>query len=293
MSLTLENTLLRLEVAPEIGGSVVRFEALRKESVLPLFRPGTAGETEPNRMGLYPLVPWANRISGGGFEWQGEHYPLAPNRSDEPFPIHGDGWQQAWTVTHQTATQATLELESRHQPPFDYRALLIYRLDGATLTVELVITHQGEQPAPYGLGVHPWFPRSDDVQIDAPSDGVWEVDAEQLPTRWRAIGERPEWDFNRRAAGLPAEAVDNLFTGWSGHASLHWPTRDLTLYIDTDPACPRYHVYSPGAAADVFCFEPINHDVDAHHYDDPLEHGLVELKQGQTVRARYRFQITA
>lgn len=292
MTIMLENTLLRLEIAPETGGSVVRFEALRKDGPVALFRPGTAQETDPNEMALYPLVPWSNRI-GGGFEWQGEHYALPPNRDDEALPIHGDGWQRAWTVSHQTATQVTLELESRHQPPFDYRALLIYRIDGAALTVELVVTHQGEQPAPYGLGVHPWFPRTEDVRIEAPADGVWEVDADQLPTHWRALEERPEWDFRHGRTALPEGAIDNLFTGWNGHARLDWPERDLTLYIDTDPACPRYLVHSPGAAADFFCFEPISHDVDAHHRDTPLDHGLVELRKGQTIRTRYRFQVTA
>lgn len=291
MTITLENTLLRLEVAPDVGGSVVRFEALRKEGPVALLRPGSARETDPNRMALYPLLPWSNRIGGGGFTWQGEHYPLRPNREDEPLPIHGDAWQRAWSVRHRTATQLTLELESREQPPFDYRALLIYRLDGAALTVELVVTHRGERPAPYGMGLHPWFARSDEVRIEASCDGVWEVDDDQLPAHWRPIAERPEWDF-RRAGALPDGPIDNLFTGWNGHARLHWPSRDLTLYIDTDPACPRYLVHSPGVTADFFCFEPINHDVDAHHREAPLDHGLVELKQGQTLRTRYRFQVT-
>ncbi len=292
MTITLENTLLRLEVAPEIGGAVVRFEALRREGAVALFRPAAAEETDPNRMGLYPLLPWSNRISEGGFEWQGERYALAPNREDEALPIHGDAWQGEWAVAHQTATQVTLERESRHQPPFDYRARLIYRIDGATLTVELVVTHQGEQPAPYGMGVHPWLPRSAGVRIEAPSDGVWEVDDAQLPTRWRGIDDAPEWDF-RRGGELPDGPIDNLFTGWNGHARLYWPSSDLTLYVDTDPACPRYLVYSPGRDADFFCFEPVSHDVDAHHGEAPLEQGLIELAKGQTLRGRYRFQVTA
>ncbi|EWH01852.1 aldose epimerase family protein [Halomonas sp. BC04] len=45
-------------------------------------------------MGLYPLLPWSNRISAGGFDWRGQHYPLAGNLAGEPLPIHGDGWQR-------------------------------------------------------------------------------------------------------------------------------------------------------------------------------------------------------
>ncbi|WP_129139024.1 aldose 1-epimerase [Modicisalibacter coralii] len=292
MTLTLENTLLRLEVAPEVGGSVVRFEALRRDGPVALFRPGDPESDDPNVMGLYPLVPWSNRISGGGFEWQGEHYPLAANRDGEPLPIHGDGWQGAWRVAHRASTQVTLERESAHQPPFDYRSRLIYRLDGGTLTVELVVTHRGETPAPYGLGVHPWFPRTPGATITAGADGVWDVDAAQLPTAWRGIDDAGQWDF-RQGRALPDGAIDNLFTGWNGHARLHWPERDLSLFIDTDPPCPRYLVYSPGSEATFFCFEPVTHRVDAHHAEAPLEEGLVELAKGQTLRGRFRFQVMA
>ncbi|WP_136068878.1 aldose 1-epimerase [Modicisalibacter radicis] len=292
MTITLENTLLRLEVAPDVGGSVVRFEALRKGGDIALFRPGDSAASDPDAMGLYPLVPWSNRIGAGGFEWQGVHYPLTANRDGEPCPIHGDGWQAAWRVAHRTATQLTLERESSHQPPFDYRSRLIYRIDGAALTVELVVTHRGETPAPYGMGVHPWFPRSAGVAIEAPADGVWDVDDAQLPTGWRAIDAASEWDF-RRGGRLPDGPIDNLFTGWNGQARLVWPEHDLTLYIDSDPPCPRYLVYSPGREADFFCFEPVSHDVDAHHGAAPLDQGLVELSKRQTLRTRYRFQIMA
>ncbi|MFD2438654.1 aldose epimerase family protein [Modicisalibacter luteus] len=87
MTITLENTLLRLEVAPEVGGSVVRFEALRKDGAIDLFRPSSPEETDANHMALFPLVPWSNRISGDGFEWQGSiiHWRPIVTISASPF----------------------------------------------------------------------------------------------------------------------------------------------------------------------------------------------------------------
>ncbi|MHB0777622.1 aldose 1-epimerase [Halomonas sp. WWR20] len=291
MPITLENTSLRLVVAPEVGGAVVRFDSLGKNGPEPIFRPGSHDERDPNRLGLYPLLPWVNRIGTGGFVWQGEHYRLAANQPGEPLPLHGDGWQQTWRVRQQNSSQVSLELESSHQPPFLYHASLVYRIVGAVLTVELAVTHQGDLPAPYGMGLHPWLPRTPDVEVEAPAQGVWEMDAQQLPAHWHSVEERPEWDF-RQARTLPDGVIDNPFTGWNGHARLAWPSRGMTLYIDSDPPCPRYQVFSPGREADIFCFEPVTHDVNAHHLEAPLEHGLIELARGQTLRARYRFQVT-
>ena len=58
------------------------------------------GESEnPRSLASSPMVPWFNRISGGGFTFGGEFYPIAPNDPLEPFPLHGDGWHSPWEVS--------------------------------------------------------------------------------------------------------------------------------------------------------------------------------------------------
>ncbi|PXX96253.1 aldose 1-epimerase [Halomonas sp. LBP4] len=291
MMVALDNGKLRLLVNPAIGGAVVRFDALTEDGPVALMRPGTVDEQDPNRLAMYPLVPWSNRISAGGFEWRGRHYPLAPNLAGEPLPIHGDGWQRPWRVEGQERHELRLVLRSREQPPFDYRAELVYRLEGESLAVELSATHLGEAPAPYGLGLHPWFPRSADARLEALAEGVWEVDAAQLPTQWRRLETGEAWNFSAPSA-LPEGKIDNLFTGWGGRALLHWPERGVALEMSAGPAVSRYLVYSPGAEADFFCVEPVSHAVDAHHLG-ASEHGLVELAPGQSLRRRYRFRASS
>ncbi|MCE8032690.1 aldose 1-epimerase [Halomonas sp. MCCC 1A11057] len=294
MTITLDNGRLRLVVNPLVGGSVVRFDRLTEHGPEPLMRPGDDTERDPNRLALYPLVPWSNRIGGGGFTWQGRHYPLEANLPGEPLPIHGDGWQQAWQVEEQSDTLLKLGLRSSHQPPFDYRAELTYRLADDTLEVALAVTHLGEPPVPYGLGLHPWFPRSADVRLEATAEGVWEVDADQLPTGWRRLEATESWNFSR-GKRLPSDRIDNLFTGWNGRAELSWPERGVTLEVRADTS--RYLVFSPGAQADFFCFEPVSHDVDAHRFTDSPSQGLtsegtglVTLGEGErcTMRCRIR-----
>ncbi|RCV86191.1 aldose 1-epimerase [Billgrantia montanilacus] len=288
MAIRLDNGRLQLVVAPELGGCVVRFDALTAAGPLPLFRPGSEAGHDPNKMGLYPLLPWSNRISGGGFDWRGRHYSLAANLAGESLPIHGDGWQRPWQVEHQGQTELRLGLCSSWQPPFDYRAVLTYRLEEGSLTVELMLTHLGDIPAPYGLGLHPWFPRSANVRLEAPADGVWEVDVAQLPTRWHRLEAGDPWSYST-AASLPAGRIDNLFTGWNGQALLNWPERGIALDVTTLPNLSRYLLFSPGEDADFFCFEPVSHDVDAHHFPDPMAHGLVELQRGQSLRQQWCF----
>ncbi|MCE9682772.1 aldose 1-epimerase [Halomonas alkalisoli] len=288
MTITLDNGRLRLVVNPQLGGSVVRFDRLTDRGPEPLMRPGSDSEHDPNRLAMYPLVPWSNRIGGGGFSWRGQDYRLAANLPGELLPIHGDGWQRAWQVEEQGDTRLQLGLRSREQLPFDYRAELTYCLEDAALEVTLAVTHLGESSAPYGLGLHPWFPRSTDVRLEAPAGGVWEVDAEQLPTRWRRLEAGDPWSYSA-AASLPAGRIDNLFTGWNGQALLSWPARGIALDVTTLPNLSRYLLFSPGEEADFFCFEPVSHDVDAHHFPDPMAHGLVELQRGQGLRQQWCF----
>lgn len=288
MSVRLSSDRLYLEVLPELGGCVVRFDALTPGGPVALMRPGEAGESDPNRLAMYPLVPWSNRIAKGGFRWRGRHYALASNLPGEPLPIHGDGWQRSWQVEAQQESELRLSLRSWQQPPFDYRAELTYRLENDALEVTLAVIHLGDTPAPYGVGLHPWFPRTPDVTLDAPAKGVWEVDDRQLPTRWLPLEAGDEWSFSSNSP-LPGGAIDNLFTGWQGTACIAWPSRGMALELECHPPAGRYLVYSPGREAGFFCFEPVSHDVNAHHFADPIAHGLVELVPGQTLTQAWRF----
>ncbi|QTP54253.1 aldose 1-epimerase [Billgrantia sulfidoxydans] len=290
MTITLDSGILRLTVNPDVGGAVVRLDRLTEGGPEPLMRPGSAGERDPNRLAMYPLVPWSNRIGGGGFRWHGQDYRLATNLPGEPLPIHGDGWQQVWQVESQAQHELRLALRSCEQPPFDYRAELTYRLESDALEVTLSVTHLGESPAPYGLGLHPWFPRSAGARVEAAAEGVWEVDDDQLPTEWRRLLPSEPWDFSRGAA-LPTGKIDNLFTGWNGQAVLRWRDRGLVLEVSADTS--RYLVFSPGEQADFFCFEPVSHEVDAHRGGDPQRQGLVELGAGESLSMRCRFRCLA
>jgi galactose mutarotase-like enzyme len=62
---------------------------------------------------------------------------------------------------------------------------------------------------------------------------------------------------------LPAEFVDNSFSGWNGRARIEWPNRGYAVAIEADPAIRLTHFYSLGADCPIFCFEQITHQIDA------------------------------
>ena len=100
---------------PAIGGGVARFDWRG----VPIFRPWDGITHDPNALGCYPLVPWSNRISGGGIDAGGRFWPLQPNWPGEPYPIHGDGWRttlagRASTPTAKIVPDAGQHGRSRH-----------------------------------------------------------------------------------------------------------------------------------------------------------------------------------
>src|SRR3712207_2198636 len=92
----LESGHLSVAIDPARGASLMAFRydvGGQKQDIL---RAADSNDPDPMATSLQVLVPWVNRISGGGFSHDGSFHRLEPNRSGEPFPIHGNGFQQEW-----------------------------------------------------------------------------------------------------------------------------------------------------------------------------------------------------
>lgn len=282
---------LLLEVEPAWGGGLVRFEWTANGAAVPLMRrfdrsaAAPSEAPDPNRLACYPLIPWSGRVSGGGFSIGDRRIELPLNRADEPWPIHGSGWQRAWRVAHASPSEVSLSLDETAADGYSYRAALRYALAGATLSVHLGVTNTGAMAMPFGLGLHPFFPRDDAVSLHAPAQGVWRNDG-RTPLPIERIVLPAAWDFSGDAA-LP-DGLDNIFDGWSGRAAIRWQRHRLRLDIDAD--ADRYVVYVP-ARRDFFCFEPVDHAADAVNLPGgAVAHGMTVLAAGQTLTRRFSFR---
>lgn len=285
---TLQSGRQRLHVLPTLGGALAGWEWQRERKWLPLLRPWSADPAALYATACFPLLPWSNRITGGGFDFDGKHYPLVPNRPGEPYPIHGDSWRQAWTITAQAEDRMTLELESDRYDgnPYVYRARQLLTLRENALEIELRVTNTGKETLPYGLGLHPYFLRDAQTRLQFRSRGVWLSGPDRIPTSFTR--QLPAgWDYNRPAT-LEDKLIDNCFEGWDGLAMIEDPTRGLRLQMHTTDRSGYVLMFRP-VKQSFFCLEPVTHPIDAFHR--PKRPGLIDLAPGEDMVLLTRFSV--
>lgn len=275
----MENDACRITVAPQMGGGIAAFTARTGNGDRPVLRPLAGEGAKVFDLAQNVLVPFSNRISGGGFSCGGTFHQIAPNLPGEAFPIHGDGFQKPWSVLAADRTQVRLHLDDGRIGPYRYTADLTYRLEGAGLSSVLRITNTGDT-LPFGGGFHPWLPRLADTALAFRAATVWLEDDRHLPTEEVPVTDRRAWDF-RAPRGLPLGLINNAFTGWTGTALVTQPSLGIAVEIAARDRLTTAIVYSPGADADFFCFEPVSHAVDAHNR--PGQPGLIPLATGESL----------
>ena len=277
-------------VVPELGAGLASYDLIAGDGRTPLFRPcRDISRARPFELASNLLLPWSNRISGGGFEFAGTFHPLAPNVAGEPYPLHGNGFSSPWTVESAAEAGASLSLISNGPGPFRYEAHASYELSGGALTMRLSLVNRAQAPLPFGLGFHPWIVRSSDTLLRAAAQRVVLETSDHLPAGEATLASHPEWHF-RALRKLPAGWINNGFLGWDGRADIVWRDRKLALEVAADRALGVYLVYSPSGEADFFCFEPVTHPVDAHNAPGgPEANGLAILAPGDFLSAACRF----
>jgi aldose 1-epimerase len=285
---TLANAYLRLDVAPQLGGGITRFDWRSEGAFEPVFRrcERVSARMDPNELACYPLLPYSNRIGEGRFHFGGRDFEVPRNRASEPLPIHGDGWLAPWTIESADRENVRLVLDRSDGEPYSYRGALTYSLDGATLTIGLEVENTGRDAMPFGLGVHPFLARDTSTELSAPASGLWLSGEDWLPVRH--VPAPPAWQFGV-AYPLPAQLVNHAFSGWSGRAAVVWERRRLSLSIcaNTD----YYVLYTP-PGADFFCFEPVDHPINAVNLRGGGDaNGMTVLAHGERLVRRFSFTV--
>ena len=291
--LEIKNAALSARILPEAGGGLAGFDWHGRHESIPLMRRyepahGTLQRpVDPNQLACYPLLPWSNRIAEGGFQVDGRWVALTPNREGEPWPIHGSGWQRAWQVHMHTTHEVQLSLRESSSTAYSYVATLRYALHDDALRIDLSVTNTGSATMPFGLGLHPFFPRHGEVGLLAPASHVWINDG-QSPLPVERVAVSPNWDF-RNARALPFEGLDNAFDAWTGDAVIHWAALQLGLRINAD--VNAFVLYTP-ADADYFCFEPVDHPINAVHLPGgAAAHGMTMLAPRATLERRFTLSV--
>ena len=285
----------RLGLVPTLGGGVAAWQREGAQGVQDLWRPWDGLSTDRYTLASFPLVPWSNRISQGGFVHEGVTYPMHPNRTGEPYPIHGDGWLQAWQLSQPAADTVEMTLTSKHfdGAPYHYKSLQRFVLHENGMRQTLQVTHLGAASLPYGLGQHPAFLRTPLATLQAPVQGVWLSGADPLPTT-HTQDFPTSWD-PRASMPVSGSLIDNAYTGWTGNAHIDWPEQGLRLHMDVPEISKQglnkgYCLLYRPSQGPHFCFEPVTHPIDAFHVDGMP--GLQVLQTGQTMslQVEWRFE---
>ncbi len=272
----LVNGDMHAELYPEIGGAVARLTWRG----LDLLRPTTETAIEQGlvrQMGIFPLVPYSNRIGNGQLPLAENSVQLRANFPPEPHSIHGFGWQRAWQVQDQEAAGVNLLLAHTpdHDWPFACECRMRVVLTGQGLSLQLSIRNDDTQIMPVGLGFHPFFPVDANTRLRACWDGYWEMGADHLPTKHKALG------ASSGARKLIDWQVDHCFTGWQGRATLDYSSHRTV--IEASPECPFLVCFRPADGRPFIALEPVSHVNNAHQLarDGAPNTGLRWLKTGQ------------
>jgi aldose 1-epimerase len=257
--LSLRTGRLAIDLAPSAGGSVARFTV----DGVDVLRPMTAADRETgkgNNASAYPLVPYSNRIKEGRLDFEGETFHLKRNWPGVNHPMHGDGWSRSWQVLRADAQGAEIAYEHERAGdeggwPFRYRACQAYRLDGDRFSVTMMLENLEDRPVPAGLGLHPFFVRDADTELQTHAQWIWTGDAEVLPIE--RIVTPAEADFSR-PRNVNETRLDNGFDGWARHATIHWPRTGLRLELEASPTFGHAVIYVPPERP-YFCVEPVSH----------------------------------
>lgn len=257
---------------------------------MPLFRAWDRASSDRYTLACFPLVPWSNRITGCGFEYEGNFYPVQTNRADEAYPLHGDGWLQPWKVAEREDDRIKLALESKNfgGDPFHYRSTQTYQLLPDGLQIDLTVTNMGQEALPYGLGLHPYFACNAETRLQFQSEGLWLSGEDAIPTEWTS--HFPDTLNYNDPAPLDGPLIDNCYTGWNGRATVDYPDKGLRLTM-VMPDCNGYTLFYRKPGADFFCLEPITHPIDAFHMPDMP--GLAFLGHGDGLALRTKFLVSA
>ncbi|WP_460173372.1 aldose epimerase family protein [Vulcanisaeta sp. JCM 14467] len=140
------------------GAYLLEWSISDKDVVLP-------GDLDkPTWGGMAILIPFANRVKGGEYEFEGVRYLLPKN--EEGHAIHGLVLNEEWDVVSIGENNVSLK-HVLHNPgyPTELTSIVRYTLIDKGLDIEIIVRNTGLKDAPLVVGAHPYFIISGDWRL--------------------------------------------------------------------------------------------------------------------------------
>jgi aldose 1-epimerase len=269
---------LRVEVDPAFGGRVTGFWSERPAGRVDWLSPTPAEDRDvetPHKAGMFPLVPFSNRIKDARFDFSGTSYTIEATEPGKPHAIHGHGCRSVWGVSSLSAHAAALSMTHDGSDwPARYTVSQRFDLREHDLVVHLIVENLGAGPMPVGLGWHPFLPVRGGVEVFAEFKTIWPPVRDSIPDG--PLDLPAALDFSR---GLePPSGLDTGFGGWGREAKISWSGGRLALALKATGPLDHVILYTP-AGRDFFCLEPVTHPINAINMTEGLETERIRVLQ--------------
>ncbi len=272
-------------VVVEVGGGLRSFTVAGRDIV-----DGYAEDELAQAGAGQVLMPWPNRIRDGKYHFNSAEHQLDLSEPPLHNAIHGLVRWLPWQATEVAVDAVRLEctLFARGGYPWTLRLRTDWRLTPDGLTVSHAATNLSDSPAPFGVGVHPYFMLPDtpidQVVIGLPARSRLLVDGRLLPigaakvagTEYdfstpRRLGEQ---DLDTAFGDLPSGANATTLSTVDGSASIEiWADEQYKwwqVFTSQTLPQPRYRR--------AIAVEPMTCPPDAYHSG----RDLITLKPGDT-----------
>ena len=242
------------------------------------------------------LLPWPNRIKGGGYEWEGRHLQLDLSEPDKGGAIHGLTRWRNWTVQQRTADSISFAytLHACQGWPWVLDCRLDYQLDDGGLSARTTVTNRSEEPCPFGTGAHPYLSLGlpgqviDAGLVQVPGGTYLPVDERGIPTGHTRV-DGTEYDL-RELQQLGGRHIDVAYTdlvrGGDSRArvKLLRPDQSGGVELWVDETYPYLEIFTgdtlpqPDRRRSGLGVEPMTCAPDAFNSGE----GLINLEPGQS-----------
>ncbi|MBR1175222.1 hypothetical protein JQ617_14730 [Bradyrhizobium sp. KB893862 SZCCT0404] len=285
---TLTAGAARLGFLASAGGRVTSLELCSSdldESAKCVLRP-FPGNVEPAQLlrwpkgGIYPLIPYSNRVKDGILRFRGKQYDLPSLPDAHPHTLHGHAHRMAWETMSLTRSHVTMRYvySGGSEWPWPFSATQGIDLEPTRARISLCLQNDGPAPMPAGIGLHPYFQHDldDRIAFDAPID--WPV-----TTDYRADLPR-DHSAPHESGPLPPGEVTLYRSGWRGLCVIDRANGDR-IKMEADSTLSHFVLHRP-ASAEHLCAEPVSHVADGFNLfaEGHQGTGTVVLEPGETLK---------
>jgi aldose 1-epimerase len=178
----------------------------------------------PTRSGVPILFPFPNRVRKGLFVHRGRAYQLPRNDAIHENAIHGFAARNPWRIfgygtdSHGAWVHADFQLSTEAPEAYDLwpgdgMLSVVYRIRPDRLRIEMRVRNMGDEPFPFGVGLHPYFrlPGPDrDISryvLDAPARTTWQLENNLPSGEKQPVPDRLNWNRPHSIGAAQLDAV--------------------------------------------------------------------------------------